>query len=202
MLRKAIFLDRDGVINRTHFWNGKWRAPRTLEEFEFLPGVPEAVAAFRQAGFVIVVVTNQPDIARGWQSQAVVDAMHVHVRAELRVDALKACFHTDEHGCVCRKPLPGMLVEAAGELGLALDQSFMVGDRASDVEAGRAAGCRTVLIAEADTENARPDHVARSLWEATGWMLEEARRDQNTPSAHIPQNASHTESSVAVGRAR
>jgi D-glycero-D-manno-heptose 1,7-bisphosphate phosphatase len=142
--------------------------PQTLAEFEFLPGVIEAVESLRQTGLTIVVVTNQPDVAKGIQQREVVDAMHGHVRQILSVDGIKVCFHVDEDNCTCRKPQPGMLLEAAAEYGLDLRQSVMVGDRWRDIEAGRMAGCKTVLIkSNYDEKQAEsPDLIVRSLDEA------------------------------------
>jgi D-glycero-D-manno-heptose 1,7-bisphosphate phosphatase len=182
-MRKAVFLDRDGVINRTIFRDGKPRAPDTVEDFEFFPGVEMAVARLRAAGFLIVVVTNQPDVARGWQKRENVDAMNAIVRERLAVDCLKACFHLDAEGCLCRKPLPGMLHEAATELGIDLSSSFMVGDRLGDIEAGRAAGCRGNLfilseyrVSGEDAAIFKPDGIFGSLPEAAEWIL---RTDPN-----------------------
>ncbi len=177
-MRKAVFLDRDGVINRTIFRNGKPRAPDRVEEFELFPGVPEAVARLRAAGFLIVVVTNQPDVARGWQTRANVEAMNEIVQSRLGVDGLKVCYHVDADGCPCRKPLPGMLVEAAAELGIDFGSSYMVGDRRGDIEAGRAAGCLASLWVESGpavvsdfSADFSADARVDSLSAATDWIL-------------------------------
>jgi D-glycero-D-manno-heptose 1,7-bisphosphate phosphatase len=144
----AVFLDRDGVINQTLFKNGKHLAPDTIETFLFFPGVKEAILALKAAGYLVIVVTNQPDVARGWQKKEVVDAMNEKVRRELAVDDLKVCFHTDEHQCECRKPKPGMITEAAKDWGIDLSSSYMIGDRDSDLEAGKAAGCVSYLVGD------------------------------------------------------
>ncbi len=172
MLKRAVFLDRDGVINETIFRDGKPRAPDRVEDFVFLPGVEESVARLRAAEFLIVVVTNQPDVARGWQKRENVEAMNRLVAERLRTDAIEVCYHVDADGCVCRKPLPGLLLKAAAERGIDLGRSFMVGDRRSDIEAGRAAGCRgNVLIAETISEDFAPDARFSSLAEAAGWII-------------------------------
>lgn len=173
--RRAIFLDRDGVINRVVLRSGRPYPPESLEEFQFLPGVIEAVDILREAGFLLVVVTNQPDVATGNQQREVVEAMHKHIYDRLRVDGIKVCYHTDEDLCPCRKPKPGMLLEAAEEQHIDLNRSFMVGDRWRDIEAGRAAGCTTVLIASKYNERQpeKPDLVANSLREATKVILED-----------------------------
>jgi D-glycero-D-manno-heptose 1,7-bisphosphate phosphatase len=139
-------LDRDGVLNRPVIRDGRPYPPATLEEFSILPGVPEACETLRRAGFVLLVVTNQPDIARGVQDRAVVDEFHALLLRALPIDAVYVCPHDDADGCNCRKPAPGMLLEAARDLNLDLGSSVMVGDRWRDVEAGQRAGCRTVFI--------------------------------------------------------
>jgi D-glycero-D-manno-heptose 1,7-bisphosphate phosphatase len=183
MARPAIFLDRDGVINRTIFRDGKARAPDRVEDFEFFPGVEAAVENLRAAGYLIVVVTNQPDVARGWQKRENVEAMNDLVRTRLNPDALKACFHDAVHACECRKPKPGMLNEAARELGIDFARSYMIGDRAGDLQAGRAAGCRTNLYIEPilpagetidDPTNIIADARFTSLADAAKWILAQA----------------------------
>lgn len=192
MSRKGVFIDRDGVINRTRHWRGKERAPLTLEDFEYLPGVADAIGQLKAAGYVLVVVTNQPDVSRGWQTRERVDALNAKVLAELAVDCLKACFHGDEEACACRKPRPGMLLEAAREHALDLARCYMIGDRESDVEAGRAAGCRTILIQGdplATFPETRADYVAASLLEAARYLLESSAALQDDVSrVHHPRD--------------
>jgi D-glycero-D-manno-heptose 1,7-bisphosphate phosphatase len=144
--RRAVFLDRDGVINRAMVRDAKPYPPDTLQDLAILPGVTQALLRLRSAGFLNVVVTNQPDVATGRQSRATVDAMHARLLQELPLDAIKACFHTDADGCACRKPRPGMLLEAARELGISLPDSYMIGDRWRDIAAGQAAGCRCFFV--------------------------------------------------------
>jgi D-glycero-D-manno-heptose 1,7-bisphosphate phosphatase len=145
-LRKAVFLDRDGVIVVPEFRDGRSFAPRRLVDYRFYPGAATALTRLKEAGYLLVVVTNQPDVGRGLISDDVLDEMHRRLRAALPVDSVKVCRHTQEERCPCRKPQPGMLLESAVELGILLADSYMVGDRGSDVEAGRAAGCRTIFI--------------------------------------------------------
>jgi D-glycero-D-manno-heptose 1,7-bisphosphate phosphatase len=168
----TVFLDRDGVINRATIRDGRPHPPATLEEFSILPGVPEACEMLRRAGFVLLVVTNQPDIARGTQDQAIVDEIHNLLLRTLPIDAIYVCPHDDADGCACRKPNPGMLLEAARDRNLNLEGSFMVGDRWRDVEAGRRAGCRTVFIdrgyEELPPEN--PDAIVSDLRQAADWI--------------------------------
>jgi D-glycero-D-manno-heptose 1,7-bisphosphate phosphatase len=145
-VKPAVFLDRDGVINRGVVRDGRPFPPDRPEDLEILPGVPEALERLRSAGYLNVVVTNQPDVATGKQRREVVEAMHARLASELAIDAIKACFHVDADDCGCRKPRPGMLLEAAQELGIDLSASYMVGDRWRDVAAGQAAGCKALFI--------------------------------------------------------
>lgn len=174
-MKRAVFLDRDGVINRAVVRDGKPYPPATLAEFELLPGVERAALALRKAGFLIIVVTNQPDVGTGIQRLEVVEAMHDTLRAAGLCDDVKTCYHTDADGCECRKPKPGMLLEAAREWQIDLARSFMVGDRWRDVAAGKAAGCYTFFIdyeyQEQRADN--PDAVVASLAEASRLILQQ-----------------------------
>lgn len=176
-LHRAVFLDRDGVLNASLVRDGKPYAPRSLAEFELLPGVPGALARLRQAGFLNVVVTNQPDVATGKAEREDIDAIHRHLLKELPIDAIKVCFHTDGEGCDCRKPKPGMLLEAARELGIDLGASFLVGDRWRDVAAAQAAGCRALFIDYKYQEKQpdRPYIAVKSLPEAAGYIVRAGR---------------------------
>jgi transaldolase len=173
MMRRAVFLDRDGVLNRTVVQDGAPRPPASPEELEILPGVREALTALAARGFTLVVVTNQPDVARGRQARAVVEEINRRLLAALPLHAVLTCYHDDGDRCDCRKPRPGLLRRAAAELGLDLSASVMVGDRWSDVEAGAAAGCRTFLVRAAHSEpgRCRPDHEVADLAEAAGAIL-------------------------------
>lgn len=171
----AVFLDRDGVIVVPEFRDGRSFAPTQIEQFQIYSSAAEHLHRLKNAGYRIVVVTNQPDIGRGIIPVAIVDEMHRRLCEELPIDLIKVCAHTTADGCKCRKPKPGMLLEAAAELGIDLSRSFMVGDRKSDVEAGRAAGCRTVFIDLGYTEP-RPcdmDVTVRSIKEAADAILQE-----------------------------
>jgi D-glycero-D-manno-heptose 1,7-bisphosphate phosphatase len=171
--RRAVFLDRDGVLNASLVRAGKPYAPRTLAEFRLLPGVPEALARLRAAGFLNVVVTNQPDVSSGKARREDVEAIHAFLLKELGIDAIKVCYHTDNEGCACRKPKPGMLLEAARELDIDLARSFLVGDRWRDVAAAHAAGCQALFI-DYKYEEKQPDspYVAvESLPEAAGYIV-------------------------------
>jgi D-glycero-D-manno-heptose 1,7-bisphosphate phosphatase len=169
---KAVFLDRDGVINHTVFWRGAQRAPRDLSEWAWIEGIHDTVRVLSTRGYLVFVCTNQPDVVRGWQSREQVELFHALIERELPVSRVYACFHDNAAGCACRKPRPGMLLQASEEFGVDLTSSFMVGDRASDVEAGRAAGCRTVLFRPAPSrEVALPDHEISTLPELLTFVL-------------------------------
>lgn len=174
-MKPAVFLDRDGVINRVFVREGRPYPPASLKELELLPGVQQAAADLRSAGFLIVVVTNQPDVAKGLQQKSVVESIHSKIEEQLTVDAFKVCYHQDQDGCSCRKPQPGMLLEAATQCSIDLQRSYMVGDRWRDVEAGKAAGCQTILVEcgydEKKAQN--PGHVVSSLQDASAIILAE-----------------------------
>jgi D-glycero-D-manno-heptose 1,7-bisphosphate phosphatase len=168
----AIFLDRDGVLNEAVVIDGHPHPPRSVDELTLLPGVEDACAQLRAAGFALVCVTNQPDIARGTVSAASVAAINTHIQRRLALDAVVVCPHDDADGCACRKPRPGMIRDAAARLGLDLERSVVVGDRWRDVEAGRRAGCQTVFIDHGyqETIPAVADTVAGSLGAAVPWI--------------------------------
>jgi D-glycero-D-manno-heptose 1,7-bisphosphate phosphatase len=172
--QRAVFLDRDGVINRAILRNGKPYPPADVSEFEILPDVPDALARLKREGFALIVVTNQPDVARGTATMALLDCFHDLIRAQLPVDDILSCVHDDADNCACRKPKPGMLLEARDRFGLQLGSSFMVGDRWRDVETGQNAGCRTVFIDYGYSEQ-RPrqaaDYVCGGLSEAADWII-------------------------------
>lgn len=159
MKRPAVFLDRDGVLNRALVRNGKPYPPSSPAEFEILPGVPEALERLRRAGFLLIVVTNQPDVIRGTTTRAEVDVLNELLCRQAPVDAIQVCFHDDAANCNCRKPKPGLLTAAALQYGIGLADSWMVGDRWRDIAAGQAAGCRTVFLDRGYQEK-RPDPPA------------------------------------------
>jgi D-glycero-D-manno-heptose 1,7-bisphosphate phosphatase len=167
-----MFLDRDGVINRAVLRAGVPRPPASLEDLEILPGVSAALSDLRRGGYMLVVVTNQPDVARGSTSRKLVDDIHARLGTLLALDAILTCFHDDADNCACRKPKPGLLLQAAGELSIDLHSSFMVGDRWRDVEAGRRAGCRTFYVDHGyERAPAGSDFRVQSLHEAAGLVL-------------------------------
>ena len=175
-MRRAVFQDRDGVINREIFRTGQAQAPFMLADFEILPGVPEALDRLHRAGFLLVIVTNQPDVVRGLASRDQVEAIHAHLRRTLPLDEIRVCYHDNVDRCACRKPAPGMLYAAAVALDIALADSYLVGDRWRDVGAGRSAGCTTVLVhSDRDEPTTIEPHVrVRGLSEAATWILKSA----------------------------
>jgi D-glycero-D-manno-heptose 1,7-bisphosphate phosphatase len=171
---RAVFLDRDGVLNRALVREGKPYPPANLSELEILPGVSEACSTLKRAGLGLIVVTNQPDLSRGTMERGAVDAMNAEVRERLGLDDVRVCPHDDADRCDCRKPAPGLLLAAARDWRIALDRSVMVGDRWRDIESGRRAGCKTVFIDYGYSEQRpqAPDLIVGSLLDAVPWILE------------------------------
>jgi histidinol-phosphate phosphatase family protein len=182
-LHRAVFLDRDGTIAKdVHYC-------RRPEDFHILPRVPQAIRLLNQHGFKVVVITNQSGIARSYFTEETLSRIHDRMKSDLQrdgasIDAIYVCPHHPDEGCECRKPKPLLLLRAAREIGITLDRSYMVGDDVKDVQAGRAAGCRTVWL----TANpARQDHgssplshhVAPDLFEAVEWLLKDASSESD-----------------------
>jgi D-glycero-D-manno-heptose 1,7-bisphosphate phosphatase len=167
---RAVFLDRDGVLNETFVRDGVAYPPATPAETRILSGVSQAIAALKKLGFLLIVVTNQPDVARGTQTAAGVEAINQVLAGALPLDEFRVCAHDNRDNCSCRKPEPGMLLAAAETHNIDLRRSFMIGDRASDVLAGAAAGCRTILIERSYSrvDTCRPDFKAADLLAASG----------------------------------
>jgi D-glycero-D-manno-heptose 1,7-bisphosphate phosphatase len=172
-MRRAVFLDRDGVINRPLLREGRPYPPRHLNELRILPGVREACRLLRSAGYLLILATNQPDIARGATDAREVSRMHDHLRRYLRLDGVKVCPHDEPAACECRKPKPGLLLEASREWEIDLAASYFVGDRWRDVEAAQRAGCRALFIDYHYTEQRpeQPFDTVRSLREAAELVL-------------------------------
>jgi D-glycero-D-manno-heptose 1,7-bisphosphate phosphatase len=176
MKRRAVFLDRDGVLNKAIIRNGQAYSPRSKEEFILVDGVVDAVAALRSTNFKIFIVTNQPDIARGLLAQADLDWMTEQILSHINVDEILVCPHDDHHGCVCRKPAPGMLIECSRKWRIDLQSSYMVGDGWKDMEAGKKAGCKCILIDAEYNKGVSADWRANSLVEAIKIIL---KRENN-----------------------
>lgn len=181
-LRPAVFVDRDGTLNRQVIRDGKPYPPQTVDQFVLFDGVPDACAKLAQAGFVLVVATNQPDVGRGTQSQAVVEAMHAKLQQLIpAISRIEVCYApgTDKTAPPDRrrKPEPGMLLDAAAALGLDLSRSWMVGDRWRDIDCGKRANVRTVFIDFGYSEqlHSAPDFVVKSFSAAAAVILAQAR---------------------------
>jgi D-sedoheptulose 7-phosphate isomerase len=172
--RAAVFLDRDGVINRAVVRDGKPFPPSGVDDFELLPEVASSLAALKAHGFALYVITNQPDVSRGTQTREAIENIHQTLLSSLPIDDIFVCYHDDNDECACRKPLPGLLLEARSKHNIDLARSFVVGDRWRDIDAGHNAGCKTVLIDYGYRERAParpPEAVVRSLREAANWII-------------------------------
>lgn len=179
--RPAVFLDRDGVIVGAIVRDGKPYPPPSLEQMRIMTGARAALLDLKAAGFLVIVVTNQPDVARGVQNRTEIERMHAVLREELPIDDVFACYHDDQDACSCRKPSPGLLLEACGRYGVDLGSSFLVGDRWRDIDAGHAAGCSTVLIEQGYIER-RPSHPptirVTCLREAVAWICSQSNQEE------------------------
>jgi D-glycero-D-manno-heptose 1,7-bisphosphate phosphatase len=172
-MRRAVFLDRDGVLNDVVVRDGKPYSPDSLADLVIVPDAADALGLLRSHGFRLIMVTNQPDIARGRISREEVARMNRYLCSRLPIDAVEVCEHDDADNCDCRKPQPGMLLRAAARDGVVLSESFMIGDRWRDIEAGHRAGCRAILIGDgyAKERKASPDVAVASLTDAANWIL-------------------------------
>ena len=168
-MKKAVFLDRDGVINKIFMKDGLPISPPTFEELEILPKVKDSISILRELNFLSLVVTNQPDISRKKISLKTVEKINNFIQNETKFDDLFVCYHDDHDNCLCRKPKPGLILNAAEKWNVDLKKSFMIGDRWKDIEAGKSAGCKTILIKSNYAENikSKPDFEVDSLYSAT-----------------------------------
>ena len=176
-LLRAVFLDRDGVLNEAVVRDGKPYPPASAADMRIPPGTAEALARLKKRNFLLLVVTNQPDVARGTQPREMVEEMGRRLRAELPVDGVLTCYHDDQDGCDCRKPRPGLMIDAARQYRVDLGRSYLIGDRWRDVDAGANAGCKTIWIDHGYAEQSptsAPDARVGSLREAVDWILTEA----------------------------
>lgn len=173
-IKKAVFLDRDGVLTRSLVRDGKGYAPRTLAEFEILLEAREACLLLKQAGYLLIVVTNQPDVGRGWVPLKAMEEMHRNLCNTLPLDDILSCTDPSETPGPRRKPAPGMLLEAAARWNIDFRASFIVGDRKSDIEAGEAVGCRGIFIDRnyAEPKPSRVCTTCDSLLEAARYILQ------------------------------
>ncbi len=175
-VRRAVFLDRDGVLNHAVLVNGKPHPPSKIEDLRMVRDAAAELAKLKKRGYVLIVVSNQPDVARGTQIRSEVEAMNARIAAAMPIDDFFVCYHDDLDNCGCRKPKPGLILQAAERYSIHLAESFLIGDRWRDVEAGRRAGCRTVWIDCGYAERApavAPDARVESLAEAVRWIVNE-----------------------------
>ncbi|SPE40402.1 D,D-heptose 1,7-bisphosphate phosphatase [Candidatus Sulfopaludibacter sp. SbA3] len=182
---RAVFLDRDGVLNRAIVREGKPYPPASLAELEIVEGAAEDLARLKQLGFLLLVVTNQPDVARGTQTRETVDSLHRVLQGALPIDEFLVCDHDDADACACRKPRPGLLFQANDRMGVDLHRSFLIGDRWRDIDAGRAAGVRPVLIDFGYRERGPslpPDARVASLPEAIDWIVRQVAEEEDDAS--------------------
>ena len=171
---KAVFVDRDGVLNEAVVREGRPYAPGSLEELRIYPEAAQALARLKAAGYFLIVITNQPDVGRGQVTMETVEAINAKVRAALPVDDIRVCYHDDKDNCACRKPKPGLVLDAARDHGIDLAESYLVGDRWRDIDCGAAAGVRTVLVDRGWKERgpSKPaDFVCGGVEEAVEWVL-------------------------------
>lgn len=195
--RPAVFLDRDGVLNEAFLRDHTPSPPRTLAEFRILPGVVAACRSFADAGLVLVVVTNQPEVSRGTLAPVELARMHDRLRELLPVDDICVCTHDDMDGCPCRKPRPGMMLDAARRLELDLNNSVCVGDRWRDIDAARRAGVRSVHIAWNHGEPLR--HPADASFDS---LLAACDYIREVTGAGAPQHSSDGETDGGEPRSR
>ncbi len=176
-MHKAVFLDRDGVLNRGYVEEGKSFAPRSVNDFKLLPYAIVSVQKLIESGFLVIVVTNQPDINNKLVAVEIVNEMHALLRKKTKVTDIFVCPHSKTENCRCRKPKPGMLLDAAKKYHIDLKKSFLIGDRASDVEAGLVAGCRTLFLQRNYIEPA-PVHQEKtflSIHSATNYIIKQKK---------------------------
>ena len=168
---RAVFFDRDGVINKVILRDEKPFSPRRLDEFIFNDAIQDTVSRLKANGYKAIVISNQPDLARGHITQEVLDLMTQRVKQEIRIDDVFICPHDDHHHCACRKPKPGMILQAAKKWKIDLRASYFIGDTWKDMEAGKTAGCRTILLDAVYNQNVPSDFRVKSLVEAAGIIL-------------------------------
>jgi D-glycero-D-manno-heptose 1,7-bisphosphate phosphatase len=177
-MTRAVFLDRDGVVIEAVVREGKPYPPQTLQDVSIDPDAPKSLDQLQASGYKLILITNQPDVARGTQDRSAVEAINKLLRTRLPIDDCFVCYHDDSDHCSCRKPRPGLILMAAEQYNIDLTTSFVVGDRWRDIEAGHAAGCRTVWIDRGYREKwpaIQPDARVTGLKEAAGWIVAQPR---------------------------
>jgi D-glycero-D-manno-heptose 1,7-bisphosphate phosphatase len=195
MQRKAIFLDRDGVLNAAIIKNGKPYPPSSLHELQIPTDTAEALHLLKSAGYLLIGATNQPDVARGATPKTLVEAINAELMKLLPLDEIRVCYHDDADNCACRKPSAGLILDAAYDYNIDLENSVMIGDRWKDIEAGQRAGCKTIFLnqnyAEKQPEKA-PDLIATQLLEAAHWILTGTLPQKN----HTINKDNHTQTEM------
>jgi D-glycero-D-manno-heptose 1,7-bisphosphate phosphatase len=180
MKNKAIFLDRDGVLNQSIIIDGKPYPPNSLNELIIPTDVLDALNKLKLAGFLLICVTNQPDVARNKSSKSSINEINEYLKKHLGLDEILVCFHDDQDNCLCRKPKPGLIIQACENFNIDLAQSFMIGDRWRDIDAGHNAGCKTILIQHQYQEQLPiypPHFVTSHLYEAAEWILNHKKKE-------------------------
>jgi D-glycero-D-manno-heptose 1,7-bisphosphate phosphatase len=172
---RAVFIDRDGVLNEAVVRDSLPHAPSRLGDFHIYPEASGALARLKRAGYLLIVVTNQPDLGRGEVARETVDAIHAALRTALpMIDDIRVCWHDDKDNCPCRKPKPGLILDAAAQYQVDLAAGFMVGDRWRDIDCGANAGVRTILVDRHWPERAPshpPDYVVSGIAGAADVIL-------------------------------
>lgn len=172
-VKRAVFFDRDGVLNHIVLLEGKPYPPASINELVINPEAYTALKQLKAAGFLLIGVTNQPDVARGQSTKELVVLINQKLFADLPLDDIRVCYHDDQDECSCRKPKPGLIQQAAADFSINLNRSFMVGDRWRDIEAGKAASCKSIWLKNNYLEK-KPDtmdYSAKSLMDAAEWIL-------------------------------
>ena len=182
MMTRAVFLDRDGVLNDVVTRDGVVSSPRHIDEFRLRDEARDSLPQLAAAGFRLFVVTNQPDVARGMLDPDVLALCNERLQTALPIEAVHVCPHDDHDACDCRKPKPGLIHRIAGDVGVTLSDSYVIGDSWKDVAAGRAAGCRTILLRRSYNTGTDADHVVASLAEAVRVVLADM---PSNPHDHI-----------------
>jgi D-glycero-D-manno-heptose 1,7-bisphosphate phosphatase len=176
--RRAVFFDRDGVLNRALIKNGKPHSPHSLQELIIPEDALSALQSLKNQGFLLIGATNQPDVPRGNVSKETIETINNALLSQLPLDEIRVCFHDDADDCECRKPKPGLLTQTAKDYEIDLTKSFMIGDRWRDIAAGQQAGCKTIWL-QCDYKEQKPkspDYIATSLTEAANWILKQTKK--------------------------
>ena len=176
--RKAIFLDRDGTLNKAYIKNGLPISPSSLNKFKIIKGVKKSINRLKKLNFLCILITNQPDVFRGKISKKTVVKMNSYIKKKIKLDDMFVCYHDNEHNCNCRKPKPGLLVKASKKWKIDLNKSFMIGDRWKDILAGKKVGCKTIFINNnyKNDKKVKADFTFKSLLKAVN-KIEKLRKN-------------------------